>query len=131
MGGVMKRLLRLVTRSRSRRSLAGEIVAVLLLGTVVLAADDPFERTCVACHEHEGVSLRKTFMNALLVYGGKRNMQAGLRYFLRHPRRDSSVMSDAFLDRHGIHPRLDLNDSELDRALKTYWERYKVIGNLH
>jgi hypothetical protein len=106
-------------------------IVIVVVWTSVVYAEDVFERECVACHVRQKVSLRKTFMNALLVYGGKRNMQAGLKYFLRHPRRDSSVMSEAFLDQRGIKEPLDLNDAALDRALEIYWERYRVIGNLH
>ncbi len=69
-------------------------------------------------------------MNALLVYSGRENMKAGIKYFLRHPRRDSSVMSEAFLDQHGVKEPLTLDDATLDKALDIYWERYKVIGNL-
>jgi hypothetical protein len=107
------------------------VITVMLVWMVGGHAEDVFERECVACHVRQKVSLRKTFMNALQIYGGKRNMQAGLKYFLRHPRRDSSVMSEAFLDQRGIKEPLDLNDTALNRALEIYWERYRVIGNLH
>ncbi len=107
------------------------LIATVLMWSVFAHAEELFDRACVACHVREKVSLRKAFMNALLVYGGRENMQAGLRYFFRHPRRDSSVMSEAFLDQHGVKAPLDLNDTVLDQALKQYWERYKVIGNLH
>jgi len=105
-------------------------VMLLLVGTGALHAEDVFDRECVACHVREKVSLRKAFMNALLVYSGEENMKAGLKYFLRHPRRDSSVMDEAFLDIHGIKQPIDLDDATLDKALNIYWERYKVIGNL-
>jgi hypothetical protein len=90
-----------------------------------------FDRECVACHVQQQIPLRKTFMNALLIYSGKENMKAGLKYFLRHPRRDSSVMGEAFFDEHALAKPIDLNDTILDRALEIYWERYHVIGNLH
>jgi hypothetical protein len=115
---------------RIDRMLRVAVVLGVLFGATMQAREDVFERACVACHERAKVPLRKTFMNALLIYGGKENMKAGLKYFLRHPRRDSSVMSEAFLDRYGVKEPLDLNDTVLDRALDLYWERYKVIGNL-
>ena len=105
-------------------------VMLVLAGTGTLQAETVFDRECVACHLREKVSLRKAFMNALLVYGGEENMKAGLRYFLRHPRRDSSVMSETFLDQHGVKEPMTLDDATLDKALDIYWERYRVIGNL-
>ena len=93
-------------------------------------AEDVFDRECVACHVRQKVSLRRAFMNALLVYSGEENMKAGLKYFLRHPRRDSSVMGEAFLATHPLASPIDLDDATLDRALDIYWQRYRVIGNL-
>ena len=105
-------------------------IAVLLL-SITLPEQDTFDRVCVTCHTEKKISLRKTFMNALLVYSGKENMKAGLRYSLRHPRRDSSVMGEAFLDAHGLAKPLKIDDKELDEALDIYWKRYTVQGNLH
>jgi len=91
---------------------------------------DVFEIECVKCHIERKISLRKTFMNALLVYSGKENMKAGLKYYLRHPRRDSSVMSEEFLDRYGLIKPLDIDEKRLDEALEIYWNRYTVQGKL-
>ncbi len=110
-------------------TLRGLMVVFLL--TATLPAQDTFDRVCVTCHTEKKISLRKTFMNALLVYSGKENMKAGLKYFLRHPRRDSSVMGEAFLDAHGLAKPLKIDDKELDEALDIYWKRYTVQGNLH
>ncbi len=110
-------------------TLRGLMVVFLL--TATLPAQDTFDRVCVTCHTEKKISLRKTFMNALLVYSGKENMKAGLKYFLRHPRRDSSVMGETFLDVHGLAKPLKIDDKTLDEALDIYWKRYTVQGNLH
>ncbi len=110
-------------------TLRGLMVVSLL--TATLPAQDAFDRVCVGCHARKKISLRKTFMNALLVYSGRENMKAGLKYFLRHPRRDSSVMGEAFLDAHGLAKPLNIDDKTLDEALDRYWNRYTVQGKLH
>jgi hypothetical protein len=76
------------------------------------------------------VPLRQVFMNALLIYSGERNMKAGLRYFLRHPSEETSVMGRAYFRTHRLKAPSTLSDSELDAALAEFWERYKVIGRL-
>ena len=106
------------------------MAVLLVLGSLSLHAADAFERACVPCHRQKQISLRQTFMNALLVYSGKENMKAGLKYFLRHPRRDSSVMGEAFLDKHGLIKPLQIDDKTLDEALEIYWKRYTVQGRL-
>ncbi len=107
-------------------------LAVLLVGCgIVLHAGNAFDRTCIPCHRREQVALRSTFMHALLVYSGHENMKAGLKYFLRHPRRDSAVMEESFFATHPLHPPLSLDDATLDQALEIYWKRYTVQGKLH
>ena len=69
-------------------------------------------------------------MNALLVYGGEENMKAGLAYYFKSPREDTSVMGEEFLRRVGIKMPTKLNDDELGRALDIYWQKYTLVGKL-
>ena len=118
-----------VERSRSFRR--GVLLGVVLAVTLLKGGEPGvFDRHCVPCHRRERVSLRRTFMNALLVYSGERNMKAGLAYFLRHPSVETSVMGRRFFRRHRLKAPTTLSPRELREALETYWERYKVIGNL-
>ena len=105
-------------------------LSILILLSGPLSASGSFDRNCVPCHQREKVSLRKTFMNALLIYSGEKNMKAGLKYFLRHPSIETSVMGEEYFKTHPLTEALTISDSELDEALDTYWDRYKVIGNL-
>ncbi len=57
-------------------------------------------------------------------------MKAGLKYFLRHPSKETSVMGEEYFRTHRLKAPITLTDSELDAALDIYWQRYKVIGNL-
>ena len=103
--------------------------SVLISGSLI--AGNSFEKNCIPCHKERGVSLRDTFMQALLVYSGEKNMKAGLKYFLRHPSTETSVMGRLFLKSYPLKKASELDDTALDDALNTYWERYKIIGNLH
>ncbi len=104
---------------------------VVLISTSTLSsAKDSFEKNCVSCHVEMDISLRKTFMNALLVYGGEENMKAGLTYYFRSPSRGSSVMDEDFLRKSGVKLSIDISPKNLDEALDTYWEKYTVVGKL-
>ena len=93
-------------------------------------AKDAFEKHCVPCHVQMDISLRKTFMNALLVYGGEENMKAGLRYYFRSPSQEVSVMDEDFLRKSGVKTPMDISTKELNEALDIYWQKYTVIGKL-
>ena len=109
--------------------LTRKIVAAGILSVLSLSAGS-FDRNCVPCHRKERVPLRQTFMNALLIYSGEHNMKAGLKYFLRHPSVETSVMGKAYFRTHRLKAPSTLPERELDEALDEYWERYKVIGRL-
>lgn len=95
-----------------------------------LFAQDAYERNCVGCHETLPITLQRMFMNYLLVYGGEKNMKAGLKHYLQYPSKHISVMSDLFIKNYGIKKKNYLSDREIEEALNIYWDKYKVFGKL-
>jgi len=105
---------------------------LLVFGHIApLSAKNAFEKQCVPCHTKMDISLRKTFMDALLVYGGKENMKAGLAYYFRNPRKDTSVMDEDFIRKNGVKSPMQIEEELLNKALEQYWQIYTVIGKLH
>ncbi len=100
---------------------------VLVSGTF---AEDAYERNCVECHKELPMSLQQMFKRYLLVYGGEKNMKAGLKHYLKYPLREISVMSDLFLDSYGIKEKSKLSDSDIEEALDIYWDKFKVFNKL-
>lgn len=103
---------------------------VICLLTLTLFAKDAYEKNCVVCHQDLPMSLQRMFMNYLSVYSGEQNTKAALKHFLRHPRKDTSVMSELFLQNFTVKRPLYISDRTLDEAIDIYWERYKVISKL-
>jgi len=98
--------------------------------TLALFAENAYERECVACHQKLPMSLQRMFMNYLLVYSGETNTKVALKYYMRHPRKDTSVMSDLFLKNFAVKEPMTISDKVLDEAIDIYWEKHKVIGKL-
>ena len=109
------------------------MVKAILFSIVLVSgsyAEDAYERYCVDCHKELPTSLQRMFMHYLLVYGGEKNVKAGLKHYLKYPIREISVMSDLFIDSYGIKKKTTLSDTQIDEALDSYWERFKVIDKL-
>ena len=107
------------------------VLFYLIVGCMVpVGAEDAFEKHCVPCHKQKDVSLQQTFMDALLVYGGRENMKAGLAYYFRNPRSDTSVMDEDYIRKNGVKQPMEIDRSVLNAALDTYWEKYTVIKKL-
>lgn len=108
------------------------VLSVLLVSglSTHLFSSDAYERHCVECHKDLPTSLQRMFMRYLLVYGGEKNVKAGLKHYLKYPLREISVMSDLFVDNYGIKKKTTLSNTQIDEALEGYWERFKVIDKL-
>jgi len=103
------------------------IVVLLSIGAM---SENIYERNCVKCHKELPTSLQRMFMNYLLVYGGEKNMKAGLKHYLEYPSKHITVMSQLFIDNYGIKSKTKLTSDELDEALDIYWEKFKVFDKL-
>ncbi|HFQ61395.1 MAG TPA: hypothetical protein ENK39_03735 [Epsilonproteobacteria bacterium] len=101
---------------------------ILLLST--LNAENVFERNCVTCHQALPATLQEMFKRYLLIYSSETNVKAGIKHYLRYPSKDISAMSDLFVDTYGIKEPTHLSPKELDEAVDTYWEKFKVFGKL-
>ena len=105
-------------------------IVILLIVFTYLNASDAYERNCVGCHRDLPTSLQRMFMNYLLVYGGEKNMKAGLKHYLQYPSKHISVMSDLFIANYGIKRKTTLSSAELDEILDIYWDKFKVFNKL-
>ena len=104
------------------------LLAVLLTSTVF--SDDVYERNCIPCHQALPTSLQQMFMSYLLVYSGEKNLKTVMKYYLRHPTKEMSVMSDLFIRTYGIKQKSYLSNEELDKAIDIYWDKFKVFNKL-
>jgi len=106
-----------------------KILIILLLGSSV-QAQNIYERNCIPCHQNMPTSLQQMFMSYLAAYSGERNVKTILKYYLKHPTKSLSLMSDLFIDTYGIKKETKLNNDELDEAINIYWENFKVFDKL-
>ena len=104
------------------------LIVVILLTS--LTAQDIYEKKCLPCHKDLPTSLQRMFMNYLLVYGGEKNLKAGLKHYLKYPSKHISVMSDLFIENYGIKEKTALNDDDIDKVLDIYWNKFKVFDKL-
>ena len=107
------------------------IVAIMMIAIGERAAQaDAFEQHCLPCHRDLPVSLGDMFKKYLEVFSSEKYVKIGLKYYLRHPDRTSSLMTPLFLDTVGVKQPITLDDATLDQAIDAYWERFKVIDML-
>ncbi len=105
-------------------------VLVSLTFQVNSQAEDIYERNCIPCHKKLPTSLSQMFMKYLESYSGEKNVKTIMKFYLKSPMVNLSVMSDLFIDSYGIKKPTKLNDKELDKAIDIYWEKFKVFDKL-
>jgi hypothetical protein len=109
------------------------MVKIVLLSIMLISglfSKDIYERNCVECHQALPTTLQRMFMNYLLVYGGEKNMKAGLKHYLMNPSKHISVMSDLFIENYGIKNKSKLTSKQLDKVIDIYWNKFKVFDKL-
>jgi len=104
------------------------LMVLLLLSQ--LQAKDIYEKNCIPCHKELPTSLQQMFMSYLAAYSGETNVKTIMKYYLKHPTDSLSVMSDLFKSSYGIKHPTKLNNKELDEAINSYWEKFKVFDKL-
>ena len=89
-----------------------------------------YEKNCVACHKELPVSLENFFFNYLLKYSSERKVKEALVKFIKNPTKKKALASEELIIRYGLMPKTRLSDTELRKAIDTYWETYKVFGKI-
>jgi len=105
-------------------------ILLYLFFTLSTFGVDAYDRYCVDCHRNLPTSLQEMFKHYLLVYGGEKNMKAGIKHYLKYPTKDISVMSDLFISNYGIKNKTTLSEDELVKAIDIYWNKFKVFEKL-
>ena len=114
-------------------SIAQKIVFIGFFSMALVAQnmeDNIYTRTCIPCHEYMPSSLERMFMSYIKVYSGEITFKASLKGYLQEPNKETSMMSDLFIDTFGIKDKLDLNEWEIEDAIDIYWELYNVRNKL-
>lgn len=89
-----------------------------------------YEKNCVSCHKKIPVSIDKYFYRYLLKYSSERAVKKSMFAYLKQPKKDMTIMPEAFIKRFGVKKKTKLSDKKLQEALDIYWEKYKVFGKL-
>lgn len=89
-----------------------------------------YETNCLKCHKKIPVSIDKYFYRYLLKYSSENDVKVAMLSYLKNPKKDKTVMPDAFIKRFGVKKKTKLKDEKLKEALDIYWEKYKIFGKL-
>lgn len=89
-----------------------------------------YEKNCIPCHEDMAVKIDKFFYRYLLKYSSEAEVKTAMSKYLKNPKAENSILVDGLINRFGVKKKTTLNEAELQEALGTYWEQYKVFDKL-
>ncbi len=89
-----------------------------------------YEQNCMKCHKQMSLSMQKIFMRYLLKYSSEVSVKSALFDFLKNPNYFTSALRKDQIAGYGLKGKTTLTDTQLRKAIDTYWEKYKVFGKL-
>jgi hypothetical protein len=89
-----------------------------------------YEKNCIPCHEDMAVKIDKFFYRYLLKYSSEMEVKNAMTKYLKNPKAENSILVDGLINRFGVKKKTILNDEQLQEALDTYWNQYKIFDKL-
>ncbi|CAA6815875.1 MAG: Unknown protein [uncultured Sulfurovum sp.] len=105
-------------------------VLLILLTFTLGASANVYQSRCVPCHKYQPATLEKMFMLYLKTHSVELSFKLSLKEFLKKPTEEKSLIGNKFIERFSVKGASDLNDTQLDEAIDTYWDLYNPKDNL-
>jgi len=102
----------------------GKMLLLVLLTLGLSAKSSVYEEVCVSCHKYQPATLEKMFLLYLKTYSVELSFKVSLKEFLKNPTEKNSLIGSAFIRNFSVKDPTDLNDTQLDEAIDTYWKLY-------
>lgn len=102
----------------------------ILLASYLSAKTGVYEKNCIPCHEDMAVKIDKFFYRYLLKYSSEVEVKRAMSHYLKNPKAENSILVDGLINRFGVKKKTTLSDAELQEALDSYWDKYKVFDKL-
>ncbi len=107
-----------------------KLLVLCFVSVIGWAKPTVYEKNCIPCHEEMPVKIDKFFYRYLLKYSSEADVKKAMTLYLKNPKAENSILVDGLINRFGVKKKTSLNDEQLEEALQTYWETYKVFGKL-
>ena len=107
-----------------------KIMLLVFLTLAVDAKSNVYEEVCVKCHRYQPATLEKMFMLYLKTYSVELSFKVSLKEYLQNPTEKKSLIGSAFIKNFSVKGVTELNDTQINEALNTYWDLYNPKDNL-
>jgi len=106
------------------------VFLTLFLTLNLKAKSSVYQERCVPCHQYQPATLEKMFMVYLKRHSVELSFKVSLKEFLQKPTEEKSLIGSQFIERFSVKEPTDLNATQLDEAIDTYWDLYNPRDNL-
>ena len=106
------------------------IWSILLVSTILGAAENAYTKSCLGCHDKLSFEMQDIFFRYLLKYSGEQSVKTALVDFLKHPNAVTSVMDKTYIRSFGVKQKTTLDEETLQLAVDIFWSKYTVFGKI-
>jgi len=115
------------------KRLIGLLLLIAVIGNAQVkqqSKEEIYVQNCMKCHKQMSLTMQKIFMRYLLKYSSEVSVKSALYDFLKNPNYFTSALRKDQIARYGLKGKTTLTDTQLRKAIDTYWEKYKIFGKL-
>jgi cytochrome c551/c552 len=107
------------------------VLLLLSLSTLSIAASSSFQKSCLSCHQREGIPTGALYKRYLLKYSSKRKIKEVMYHYLKNPSIKQSIMPAPFIHKFGLQVPITLPEKELKNHIETLIKTYDVKKELY
>lgn len=105
------------------------IIYTLFLGFFTLslqAEEKTLQKSCLACHKKEKIPSEMIYKRYLMKYSTISRMEGAIYAYLKNPRKENSIMPEAFFSKFPMKKRTMDDDKMLRTNIRKYLEHFDI-----
>lgn len=107
-----------------------KVTWLLLVCLVSMPASQSFEEACLKCHQDQELPDQMIYKRYLLKYSSPKRIAEAMVDYLKNPTDKKTIMPPQFINIFGLKEASMLSDTELNRHVDTFIDRYDLKKKL-
>jgi len=103
----------------------GKIILILMIGLSFIHAEN-LEQDCLSCHKVQQIPSQLIYRRYLMRYSTAKSIEIAMAKYLKHPKKENSIMPPQFFLKFPMKEKLQLDDTLLRTNIREYLKKFDI-----